>query len=133
MAKTFTLDTSSFRRALRNAPDAIGRGAQNALIDIKNDWKAEAIDNAPIQSGTLRQNIDANIFNPGIEGYIEIKANATREHGRFNYAYYIHEGKGNAVTGEKKFLEKPAQENQEKWRRWLEEEIQNELAREGWR
>jgi hypothetical protein len=54
--------------------------------------------------------------------------------GRFNFAYYIHElnaGRAN-VGGEKKYLDKSAEANQAKWMRWVEEEIQKELRREGW-
>jgi len=127
MAGEFTFDISQFNRALRQAPNAVNRGIRTGLRDVKNDWQAEAIDIAPLKDGTLRQQIDADVN--GLE--VEITANAVRE--GFNYAYYIHEDAGKAVTGEKKFLDVSAQQNQSKWARWLEEEIEEELRRAGWR
>ena len=105
------------------------------LTDVKNDWKAESVDIAPIAEklgGTLRRSIDAEVFTEGDSAGVEISANATRGSKRFNYAYYIHEDKGNVLSGEKKFLDKPAMESQEKWRRWIEDEIQSELRKAGW-
>ena len=126
MTVEITFDTSQFREAMQRSPEAIGEGIQTALKDIKNDWKAESIDIAPQKSNTLRENIDGKI----IGETIEMRANAVRD--GFNYAYYIHEDKGKAVTGEKKFLDVPAQENEDKWKRWLEEEIEKELRKVGW-
>lgn len=136
MAIEFTLDASVLKQALRKSVDAADTASRNALTDIKNDWKAGAVDDAPIDTGNLRKQIQAEVINPGSDGYIEIAANAVRASNgkwkRFNYAYYIHEDKGRAVTGEKKFLDKTAKESQEKWQKWLEEEVANELKKAGW-
>lgn len=128
MAGEFTFDISRLLRALNGSDEAIARGLQKGLTDVKNDWRAEAVDVAPIDTGNLRQQITSEVFVHGNEHGVEISANATR--GNFNYAYYIHEGNGNVQTGEKKFLDVSAQQNEAKWQRWLEEELRNEIARE---
>lgn len=139
MAIDFTLDASALEHALLKSADAADRAAKNTLTDIKNDWKRGAVDDAPIaevNGGNLRRQIQAEVFEPGADGYIEIMANATREssgkYKRFNYAYYIHEDKGVVKSGEKKFLDKTAIERQDEWQRWLEEEVAQELKKAGW-
>ncbi|MBG9456734.1 hypothetical protein ABE61_22655 [Lysinibacillus sphaericus] len=134
----FNLDLSQLERALKKSPEAVGKALLTGLTDVKNDWKAESVDIAPIDKrpkklgGTLRRSIEAEVFTEGDGAGVEITANATRGPRRFNYAYYIHEGNGNAITGEKKFLDKPAMESKEKWRQWMEKEIQSELRKAGW-
>ena len=129
MAIEITFDIAQFIKAIEKAPAAVARGAQTALGDIRDDWQAEAVDIAPMavkNGGTLRQSIKGNVK----DLTVEIKANAMR--GGFNYAYYIHEDKGNAITGEKKFLDVSAEMNEDKWKKWLEEEIEDELKKVGW-
>lgn len=133
MASDFTLDTSALKQALTKSPQAANKGAATALTDIKNDWVADSVDIAPIDSSNLRKQINGEVFNPGASGRVEVHANATRGgSSRFNYAYYIHEDKGLAVSGEKKFLDMPAEENVDKWTEWLEQEVANELKKVGW-
>lgn len=131
MAGTFTFDMSQFNKALKGAPDAVAKGVKSGLRDIKNDWEADSVDIAPLKDGALRLSIDAKASD--LE--VEITASAIRSSNgkQFNYAYYIHEDKGSAVTGEKKFLDVPAQQNEGKWAQWLEEEIESELKKAGWR
>lgn len=114
--------------------EATARGMLNGLADVKNDWKAESVDIAPIDTSNLRQQITAEVFTEGNDKGVEISANATRGARRFNYAYYIHEedAGGANVNGEKKFLDKPAQDNTGKWADWIEREIESELRRAGW-
>ncbi|WP_128568175.1 HK97 gp10 family phage protein [Lysinibacillus boronitolerans] len=143
----FNLDLSQLNQALARSPEAVSRALETGLTDIKNDWRAEAVDVAPIDTGNLRRQIYTEIFSGGNEVGVEAGANSTRgpsvltsqktgrkkyNDKRFNYAYYIHESNGKAVTGEKKFLEKPARDNQEKWRQWLERELSAEFRRAGW-
>lgn len=132
----FNLDLSEFKKALAKSHDAIDRGAKSALTDIKNDWKRGAIDDAPIDTGNLRRQIQAEVIDAGADGYIEVSANATRESSgkwkRFNYAYYIHEDKGRVKTGEKKFLDKTAEQRKDEWQKWLEDDINDELKKAGW-
>lgn len=143
----FNLDLSQLNQALARSPEAVSRALETGLTDIKNDWRADAVDMAPIDTGNLRRQIYTEIFSGGNEIGVEAGANSTRgpsvltsqktgrqkyNDKRFNYAYYIHESNGKAVTGEKKFLEKPARDNQEKWRQWLERELSAEFRRAGW-
>ncbi|WP_374965509.1 hypothetical protein [Lysinibacillus sp. RS5] len=134
MSAEFTFDLSQLERALRESPDAVGTALLNGLTDVKNDWKAESVDAAPLDTSNLRRQITAEVFTEGNGSGVEISANATRGSRRFNYAYYIHEENagGKNVSGEKKFLDKPAQENQQKWMEWIEGEIESELRRVGW-
>lgn len=134
MAIEFSLNTKALERALKQSVEAADQAAKTALTDIKNDWKAGAVDDAPIDTGNLRRQIQAEVFDPGTDGYIEVIANATRESKgkRFNYAYYIHEDKGVVKTGEKKFLDKTAEKRQDVWQRWLEDEVEKELKKAGW-
>jgi len=134
MAGEFYFDSGLMSQALARSIDATARGLQNGLTDVKNDWKAESVDAAPIDTSNLRQQIVAEVFTEGTGSGVEITANATRGSRRFNYAYYIHEENagGANVNGEKKFLDKPAQDNKEKWARWIEDEIESELRRAGW-
>lgn len=132
MASEFTIDTSVLDRALQLSPQAANKGAAIALTDIKNDWVADSIDIAPIDTANLRRQIVGEVFDPGASGRVEVLANATR--GGFNYAYYIHEqdaGGRSLLQGEKKFLDKPAEANIDKWTEWLEEEVKRELRRVG--
>lgn len=130
----FNFDLSQLERALKKSPDAVGTALLNGLTDVKNDWKAESVDAAPLDTSNLRRQITAEVFTGGDGSGVEISANATRGSKRFNYAYYIHEENagGKSVNGEKKFLDKPAQENQQKWMEWIEDEIESELRKAGW-
>ncbi|RDV27778.1 hypothetical protein [Lysinibacillus capsici] len=130
----FYIEANGLARTMERSIDATARGMLNGLTDVKNDWKAESIDIAPIDTSNLRQQIAAEVFTEGNEKGVEISANATRGARRFNYAYYIHEedAGGANVNGEKKFLDKPAQNNKEKWAEWIEREIESELRRAGW-
>lgn len=130
MAGDFTLDTKVLDQALKKSPQAASKGAATALKEIKDDWQADSVDIAPLKAGSLRIGINGEVVNPGASGRVEIHANATRS--GFNYAYYIHEDAGKAVSGEKKFLDKPAEENIDKWTEWLEQEVARELRKVGW-
>jgi len=134
MAGEFYFDSGALAKALHKSVEATARGAKNGLTDVKNDWKAESVDIAPIDTSNLRKQITAEVFTEGNSTGVEISANATRGPKRFNYAYYIHEENagGKSVNGEKKFLDKPAQQNQTKWAKWIEDEIQAELRKAGW-
>lgn len=134
MAGEFYFESNGLAQAMERSIDATARGMMNGLTDVKNDWKAESVDAAPIDTSNLRQQIAAEVFTEGDSAGVEITANATRGSRRFNYAYYIHEedAGGANVNGEKKFLDKPALDNKEKWADWIEREIESELRRAGW-
>lgn len=130
----FYIEASGLGQTTARTVEATARGMLNGLTDVKNDWKAESVDIAPIDTSNLRQQIAAEVFTEGNDAGVEITANATRGSRRFNYAYYIHEedAGGANVNGEKKFLDKPALDNKEKWADWIEREIESELRRAGW-
>ncbi|MGN7387726.1 hypothetical protein [Sporosarcina sp. SAFN-015] len=139
MSLEFSLDMSKFLRAIEKAPEAVGRGATNAMDEIKDDWVRGARDIAPLDSGNLRKQIHGEVAKPGANGYVEIKANAFQDTGgkRFNYAYYIHEqdagGRQLRTPGtEKKFLDKSLDARKEEYQKWLEEDVMDELKKAGW-
>lgn len=134
MAGEFYFESNGLAQAMERSIDATARGMLNGLTDVKNDWKAESVDAVPIDTSNLQQQIAAKVFTDGDSTGVEITANATRGSRRFNYAYYIHEedAGGANVNGEKKFLDKPALDNKEKWADWIEREIESELRRAGW-
>jgi len=134
MSRSFYVESDNLPEVTAHTLSAVDKGLQNGLTDVKNNWKAESVDIAPLDTSNLRRQIKAEVFTEGDGSGVEISANATRGSRRFNYAYYIHEedAGGANVSGEKKFLDKPAQRNQEKWADWLEKEIQSELKKAGW-
>jgi len=139
MASEFRIDMRQFDAAMQRSPGAVNAGARIALGDIKNDWVAKSRDIAPLDTSNLRRQITAAVFNPGASGYIEIEGNATQGGGtgRFNYGYWIHEenagGRSLLTPGtEKKFLDKPAESEIDKWAEWLEAEVKSELRKAGW-
>lgn len=139
MAAEFSLDLSKFKRAIKELPAQVGRGAQRGLGDIKDDWVRESRDIAPLDKRNLRDQIHGEVVNPGISGVVEVHSNATQDTGgkRFNYAYYIHEqnagGRSLKLSGaKKKYLDESAKANQAKWQRWMEEEITSEIKKAGW-
>lgn len=134
MAFNFTYTSPNLQSLRRRSRDSIENAITKALTDVKNDWRAESVDATPLKDNALRTSIDSKVFKENTGGYVEINAMANRRgrKGNFNYAYYIHEGEGKAVTGEKKFLDKPAQQNKDKWIQWIEDEIEQELRRAGW-
>lgn len=131
MVVEISFDLAKFKRAVQQSPQAIQAALQSGLTDIKNDWKADSVDVAPIDSGNLRRQIDGQVTTINGDAGVEMDVPAVRKN--FNYAYYIHEDKGVTHSGEKKFLDVVAKQNESKWARWLEEEIEAELKKAGWR
>ena len=139
MARDFELDLSKFIRDLNGATEAIASGAKRGLHDALDDWRREARDIAPLDKGTLRRGIDSNIEGDGLDLTGEISAVAIEDSGkgRFNYAYYLHEIKGeikNPTTPGTvaKFLDISAERNEKKWLAMIEDEIQAEIKKHGW-
>ena len=139
MARDFELDLSKFIRDLNGATEAIAIGAKRGLHDALDDWRREARDIAPLDKGTLRRGIDSNIEGDGLDLTGEISAVAIEDSGkgRFNYAYYLHEIKGeikNPTTPGTvaKFLDISAERNEKKWLAMIEDEIQAEIKKHGW-
>jgi hypothetical protein len=141
MARAFDIDMRQFERAIRNAPEVILAGAKRGMHDVLDEWKAEAVDIAPIDKSTLRRSIKAGSIKRlrglNLVGTITVNAVETYSGGRFNYGYYIHEkdagGKRLRTSGtEKKFLDVALKRNEDEWKRQIENEIKTELRRRGW-
>ncbi|MEY8188649.1 hypothetical protein AB4X15_03100 [Peribacillus simplex] len=133
MAKDFELDLGPLRKLIAKSPDAAGRGAKQAMDDIKDDWVRGARDIAPLDTGNLRRQITGEVEGNGPNTKVIVTANAAQK--GFNYGYYIHEfdagGRKLRTPGTvKKFLDESADEA--KWQQWLEEEIADELKKAGW-
>ena len=133
MAKDFELDLGPLRKLIANSPEAAGRGARQAMDDIKDDWVRQSRDIAPLDTGNLRRQITGEVEGQELISKVIVTANAAQK--GFNYGYYIHEenagGKSLRTPGTvKKFIDESADEA--KWQRWLEEEIADELKRAGW-
>ncbi len=138
--RQFELDLSKFANKLSKAGNIIGKGVKVGMHDVLDDWKREATDLAPLDKGTLRKSIttELNIGGDTFEGVIT--ANATeksKNYGRFNYAYYIHEIGGeikNPTTSGTidKFIDKPADDNEDRWIKLVEQEIEKQLRKDGW-
>lgn len=134
----FSLDLGPLRDLIRRSPSAAGRGAAKGMRDIKDDWKRESRDVAPLDTGNLRRQISGKVDGNGLDSVVEIEANALTSQ-RFNYAYYIHEG-GMSADGKslrhpgtvEEFLKQPAEQSEQRWAQILEREIREQLRREGW-
>ena len=142
MAMEFELDAKAFIEALKKSPEAAGKGAAQAMDDIKDDWVRHARDIAPISpknGGNLRRQIEGDTGGRGVDQYVEVQSNASQDTGgkRFNYAWYIHEenagGRNLRTPGTvKQYLYESGDKRSDKWQKWLEEEIEDALEREGW-
>lgn len=138
MASEFHLDISELRRAIESAPEIVGKGTEEAMDAIKDDWVLEARNIAPMKSSNLRKQIKGQVRDAGLDSSIVVTGNSinrTGGAGRFNYGYYIHEldAGGNEMQTpgtEKKFLEKSVDER--KWQRYLVNKVLSKLRRMGW-
>jgi hypothetical protein len=135
MAAEFEFDLTPLLRLIERSPEAAARGAKRGMHDALDDWVREARDIAPVDSSNLRKQIkDQPIKGSGLNLEGTVTANATERwrNGTFNYAYYIHEVTEHAVTGDPKFLDNPAKQNERKWYGWIEDDIKDELKKAGW-
>lgn len=138
MAKEFELDIATFEAALKKLPKQLGEGAQEGLKKVKDEWVEGAQHVAPEDTGNLHDLITGEVRGQGTSGFIEIHGDAHSMKGgdHFNYAYYIHEENagGNELkldknpNAVKNFLDKPAEDNEEKWQGILETEIKKALG-----
>jgi hypothetical protein len=136
MARDFEFDISGLQHLLNQSPQAAAKGAKRGLHDSLDDWVLKSRDIAPIDTGLLRRGIKAEgVAGTGLNLKAEISSTAKERN--FNYAYYIHEqdagGKNLRVPGTvKKYLDQSGEDNKDKWMQWVEEEVRNELQRQGW-
>lgn len=136
MARNLDLDLSDFQRLILNSSDIAAKGARKALDDIKDDWVVKSRNVAPLDTRNLRDQIEGEVERIGPEE-LEIIVTANARTDNFNYGYYIHEqdagGKNLRHPGTiKKFLDKPAEMSEDKWLKWVEEEVEEELGNGGW-
>lgn len=162
MASSIEFDFRKLIEKYDKAAETIALGLRRGLHDVLDEWRAESVDVAPIDTtpapkrrrkgkrgrasgggGTLRRSISVGeIVSDGLSISGSISANATeksRNGRRFNYAYYIHEGFAEK-DGKKMrtpgtvadFLDATAKKNEERWQVRIEEEIKEELRKQGW-
>lgn len=161
MAKEFgfTLDAAKFGNLMQKSAEAMYEGAVRGVHDVMDEWSKESVDLAPLYkrksskdkrpSGALRGSIDTQVKADGRELAGEISAVAVevarsgkRAGERFNYAYYLHEAypkkhgtafKNPSTSGTvPAFLDQPLEENNDKWLKMIEHEIEIELRQKGW-
>jgi hypothetical protein len=137
MAKEFEINTSRLESLMRLAPKTAFNGAKAGMHEALDDWVKESRDIAPIDTGTLRRGIKSDgIKSDGksIVGELSSTAIEQTSSGPFNYAYYIHEENagGKNVGGVKQYLDAVGEQEQAKWLRWIEEDIENALKGGGW-
>lgn len=135
----FDLDMEKYSEALDKAADTISEGLERGLWYGLATWRAEAVDLAPIDKGTLRRSIWSYVEGDGMDLTGEIGANATSKTKgkRFNYAYYIHEnGAGGKKLrqswAEKKFLDVSFERHKSAILGEIEYGIDEALRKQGW-
>jgi hypothetical protein len=132
-----------FRGYGQRLSNAAGDGARRGLEDIMDEWKADAVDLAPLEHGTLRRGIhtDVDAESGKLTGAISATAVERSAGGTFDYAEYIHDiypqvhgktfKKPTTAGTIPEFLDKPMEENGERWKRELEAAIRDGLRRRG--
>lgn len=133
MAGEFTIDIRALQSALEQSVTATGEGLREGLNDVKNDWLTESEQIAPLKDGHLREALDGKVEGLTLEVGVTASDLKSTSGKAFNYAAYIHDYGGRAVTGEKKFLDVPAKTNQAEWERMMERSLENSLKKAGWR
>lgn len=127
MSRDFEIDID-FDDAIRklNAIDSeMQRGIKDGAHDVLNLWQAEARHDSPIDTGTLRKNIEQRLeMKTGLNADMWMTSNAYSN--GFNYAYYQHEVRG------RKYLNTSADRNMARFKLILENEIRKTIKRAGW-
>jgi hypothetical protein len=100
-----------------------------------NEWRVEAVDLAPLDKGTLRRGISKKVVDKTTGSYLDMEGQIvavaiedSAKWPRFNYAYYLHEVKGEikhpTTPGTvAKFLDTPVYIHHDKWIKKLEDDI----------
>ena len=131
MSSDFKIDSRKLERALRRSPRVAGAKVSGTMDEIKQDWVKESRDVAPIDSGNLRRQLRGSKKGELLDTTVTVNGNAGTSIGSgFNYGLYIHEynAGGKRVKGEKKYLDVPAEQNKDKWAKWLEDSIKRSLS-----
>lgn len=122
--------TERLAAALQRTPMAFDRGAKAGIDQVLDDWRLEAVNVAPYDTGTLQKNIAVINAEGNFPGEVSGSVTANAVKGGFNYAYFIHEESKHAVTGEPEFLRVPYEQQQARWQRMIERAIEREVG--GW-
>jgi hypothetical protein len=141
MARELDIDIRGLTRALETATGLVRTAARTSIEDIMDDWQRESVDLAPVDTAALRRSIHTRIkqgtTGASVTGTIHAKAvEAAPGWGNFNYAYYIHEVKGDSfqgrISGTKgRFLDIPAEQHEQQWIRSIEQEISRKIREAG--
>lgn len=110
---SFEIGDAALRTAASLSPSRTAAGCATAFAKIKDEWAYDATNEAPIDTGNLRDQINGTSTAKGVM----IRDNAKNK--GFNYSYYIHEIKGND------YLDRTLDEAQAK--QILEDEIKRAL------
>lgn len=119
------MDTKKFRRMMEKSPEVAFEAVKNGAHDILNTWQAEARNEAPIDRGTLRKEIRQKLeIGPKLDAEMKLVSNTYRK--GFNYAYYLHEVKGD------QYLDRAAEKNMKLFQQALENEFKRSFKKAGW-
>ena len=86
--QSIQIDVRTLDRALRLSSQQMDDACATASRKIKDEWVYDATNNAPIDTGNLRDQINGTSNAKGLF----LRDNAVND--GFNYSYYIHEVKG---------------------------------------
>ncbi|MED4399775.1 hypothetical protein [Metabacillus fastidiosus] len=129
-------DLRDLEHLILSSPRAVSLGVRRAFDNIRDDWldKSEAI--TPLETGHLRRETEGEVEGHDLDTLSVVLLNTAESADGFNYAHYIHEenfgGKTPRNGMEKKFLDKPLEENANEYKQTLEREVENQLRRAGW-
>ena len=135
MTQSFQLefDDRELKNALNKTPSIVGKLMEREMKEIRNDWRKQARDLAPIDSNNLRRRMGVQFKGSLLNVEVGVSSNADSD--GFNYAYYIHElnngGKG-VKSGVAKYLDTAGEESQAKWQTWLESALKRAIEEAGW-
>ncbi|KTS84479.1 hypothetical protein NS115_03900 [Paenibacillus jamilae] len=136
------INLDKFLNALQALGHDIGEVVKTNVKDILDDWQRQAVDLAPIDTSTLRRSIHGKVIKRGtglVDVTGEMRASAIERdsgHGRYDYAYLIHEIKGDSFRGRVsgtigRFLDVPAEQNYKKWLKQIENDIKAKARGQG--
>lgn len=142
MAKELEINVADMLDDLKRWGVDAGAVVRSSVQDIMDDWKRESIDLAPLDKGTLRRSINYRTSSKsatGVDVSGELRASAVESgtsSGRFDYAYYIHEVKGDSFKGRVsgtigRFLDVPAEQNEKSWLQKIEKDIKSKARGRG--
>lgn len=141
MAGEFRIDYTALEKAFRKSPKEVGKALTRTMDEVKADWTKESVDVAPMDpspvGGNLRRQIQGKREGEGLTSVVKMTGNAYNTQDNFNYGLYIHEYDAGGGTlklagAEKKFLDKPAEDNTDKWKDWLEDGAKRGAKGAGW-